>query len=327
MGTVYRRGDRWRAEVSRKGTRRSATFDTRREAIDWVATVEEEIAVGPVSRPTMRTAIDTYLREPGRSRWDTLRLTAVSRENWTRMPMRDVTPAVLSEWRDRRLTEVKPGTVLREITLLRSLFEAARRDWGWIERNPIADVRKPPRQPARERIVSDEERDEILRALGFDGERIETIQHETAVAFLLALETGMRAGELLSLTADLVDLERRVATLLKSKTGPGRRVPLSREAVRLFRLLLAKRMVRVRKLAVGRLFHVSSASLDVTFRRARKTAGLSGFTFHDARATAITRLARRLEPLELARMVGHSDLKSLLVYYRATAETIAARLD
>jgi integrase len=49
-------------------------------------------------------------------------------------------------------------------------------------------------------------------------------------------------------------------------------------------------------------------------------------TFHDTRHEAITRLAAKLNVLDLARMVGHRDIKQLQVYYNAPAEEIAMRL-
>ena len=326
MGTVYKKNSRWRAEVHKSGQRRSKMFDTRAEAKDWIAETEAELLSGPVNKPTMRTAIDRYLKDPARSRWDALRLTAISKHDWSKLELEKVTASVLSTWRDERLTQVKPATVIREMTLLRSLFEAARRDWEWVKVNPIKDVKRPPATPPRNRVISDAERDEVLKALEYTGV-VETIQHEAAVALLIALETGMRAGEILSLTWELVDSQKQVATLLKSKTGPGRQVPLSKEAVRLLDLMRNRKMLRLRTARGKGVFHLSSQSLDVTFRRARKAAGLSGFTFHDARATAITRLAKKLEPLDLARMMGHSDLSSLLTYYRESAASIAERLD
>ena len=55
-------------------------------------------------------------------------------------------------------------------------------------------------------------------------------------------------------------------------------------------------------------------------------AGVVGLTFHDARAEAITRLSKKLDILQLARMVGHKDLKMLSVYYRESAADIAKKL-
>lgn len=58
----------------------------------------------------------------------------------------------------------------------------------------------------------------------------------------------------------------------------------------------------------------------------RERAAITGLNFHDARHTAITRLAQKLNPLELARMVGHRDLKMLMRYYNESADEIAKKL-
>ena len=76
-----------------------------------------------------------------------------------------------------------------------------------------------------------------------------------------------------------------------------------------------------------RVFTLTSALLDAYYRQGRDLAGIKRPTFHDARATAITRLSKKLDILELARMVGHRDPRSLMVYYRQSATDIAAKLD
>lgn len=66
--------------------------------------------------------------------------------------------------------------------------------------------------------------------------------------------------------------------------------------------------------------------MDALFRKARDKCGIEGVTFHDSRANAATMLSRHLDILELARALGHSDLKKLMIYYRKSAEDIAAGL-
>jgi len=62
------------------------------------------------------------------------------------------------------------------------------------------------------------------------------------------------------------------------------------------------------------------------FRAARDPLPIENLCFHDTRHEAITRLARKLEILDLARTIGHKDLRSLMIYYNATASEIAGRL-
>jgi integrase len=71
----------------------------------------------------------------------------------------------------------------------------------------------------------------------------------------------------------------------------------------------------------------SSASADALFRKIRARAGIDGLHFHDTRHEAITRLAKKLDVLPLARMTGHKNIQELMTYYNATASEIAERLD
>lgn len=106
-----------------------------------------------------------------------------------------------------------------------------------------------------------------------------------------------------------------MARLPKTKNGDARAVPLSARAVELLRLLPGRRP-----------FTISSASLDTLFRKARDRAGVADLHFHDSRGEAITRLARKLDLMELCDMIGHRDPKSLLFYYKASPERTAAKL-
>lgn len=328
MGSIRKRGSTYRAEVFRRGVRDSATFETRQEAADWIVRREGELldGTGPAGKQTLAQAIDHYLGQRPRGRSERARLTEIKGRAWAKKPLAELTPADLAAWRDERIKVVKPATVRREFTLLRGVIEVARLELRWVAANPVRDVRRPPKQPARKRLISDAERDTMVAALGFDGATVETVKHETAVAFLLALETAMRAGEILALRPADVDYRRRVAVLHKSKTGPGRDVPLSTRAVELLRIMSRKRLLHPRSAADGRIFHAQGDTLDATFRRAREAAGLAGFVFHDSRATALTRLAKILSPYDLARMAGHSSLAMVMVYYREPASSIAERL-
>ncbi|WP_058048192.1 tyrosine-type recombinase/integrase [Janthinobacterium sp. Ant5-2-1] len=71
---------------------------------------------------------------------------------------------------------------------------------------------------------------------------------------------------------------------------------------------------------------MTDESRDSLFRKAVTRAGIEGLIFHDARHEAITRLAKKLNILELARMVGHKDIRQLQVYYNETAAEIAKKL-
>lgn len=192
----------------------------------------------------------------------------------------------------------------------------ARNEWGLLNHNPMQGLLWPKDCPPRDRRPTAGEIDALRVSAGED------LTHATARAFhawLFAIEMGMRAGEIAGLTAEHVDIERRVAHLPMTKNGTARDVPLSSEAVRLLRELPDG-------LEPG-VMGLTSDQISSLFRKVRDRSGVADLTFHDSRHEAITRLARKLNVLELARMVGHKDIRMLQRYYNATAEEIALRLD
>jgi integrase len=327
MPTIRKRGDRWQAQVFKRGIRVSNTFGRKIDAVTWATKVEASIEAGTYGTPasdTFAAVADRYANEVSTTkrgaRWEQIRLRAIVRDaRFSTQPISQISPEDIGRWRDDRLRIVGPATVRREITLLTGVFEHARREWRLVTTNPLRDVRKPPNPKHRDRLPSEDEIDRICRALGHDAAQpVTSHSQQVAVAWLIAIETAMRAGEIITLTWDQVDLPRRVARLDKTKNGDKRTVPLSSRAIDLF--------MSLRPIDPARCFTVGSAARDTLFRRARDAAGVPDLHFHDARALALTRLASRLDVLELARMVGHRDPKSLMIYYRESAESIALKL-
>lgn len=316
----------WRIQIEVRGQRDSFTAPTRREAAEWAArrTVElQAVASGEVgTTKTLRDAMRQYAREvtPAKRGWqkEAIRLAAFERQA---LPLdkklQDVAPTDLAAWRDERLKVNARGSVLRDMTLLSSVLEVARRDWGWLRGNPMTDVRRPAEPDHRERVITPREVRAMLRSLGWRGP-VRSVSAAVAHCFVLALQTGMRAGELCGLAWEDVRGDYVVLHAGATKTGKGRHVPLTPTARRTIE--------RMRGWDDVRVFGLQPQTLDALFRRHRQRAGLTGFTFHDARHTAATRLARRLHVLDLCRMFGWRDPKQALVYYNATASDIAGRL-
>jgi len=213
---------------------------------------------------------------------------------------------------------ISSSSVKRELQVISSVIEKARKDWKWIEKNPCKDVDKPKEPPPRDRRISDNEIEKITKGLFYQYEEPIINQYqEIAVAFLLAIETAMRQGEIWSLTWNNVFLDRGFLTLPITKNGFKRDVALSTAAVTLLRKMNNKG---------GKVFKSNQQSCGAIFRRIVKLANIENLTFHDTRHEALTRLARKLDMLDLARMVGHRDPRSLMIYYNATAEEISNRL-
>jgi integrase len=305
--------------VEKRGVRRTKVFQGKAEAKAWAVRQEYEIENQEMvsGGNTLGEAFDKYGREVSvkkrGERWEVIRLERFKTYPISNVKMKDVRASDFAKWRDARLLEVKGASVRREMQLMSAVVNVARKEWGWINANPLSDVRKPPASPRRNRLVSENEMAALSISAGSDP------KDKTArsfLAFQFAIETGMRAGEIVGLVQDRIDRRRRVAHLPITKNGEARDVPLSRAAMGI-----------LERLEGDPVFGLTSQNLDVLWRKVRDRAGIEGLTFHDARHVAITRLAKKLDVLDLARMVGHRDIKMLLVYYEADAEDLARKLD
>lgn len=308
----------WRAEVCKNNVRDSRMFDTKSAAMAWAIEREKEISEGVTARTeTGPDIFDRYLKEVSAAKrgykWERIRLIKLIDHPLFDRAASEITPDHISHWKNERLKSVSASTVRREMNLLSHCFETARKDWRWITDNPCTDVSKPSSAPARDRLISEIEVKLIRAALGWPEDMMAVTKMQmVAVGFMFAIETGMRMGEICGLTAE--NISANVATLPQTKNGTARRVPLSKRAVELLSF-------------VPELWPLKPHQFEALFRKGRDRSGVVGLTFHDTRHEAITRLAKKLDVLELARMVGHRDIKQLLTYYNETAENLAAKLD
>ena len=319
MASIRKLKNGYRAEVARQGQRRSKVFLTKREAQDWAARQEYLIlnADEVASSETFGAIMDRYAREVSNTkrgaRWEVIRLAKLGRDLIADIKMRELRPLDFANWRDRRLKEVAPASVLREMQVLSAVLNRARKEWRLISENPLADVARPSKPPGRDRLPTPDEMERLAIASGDElGNKTARAFH----AFKFAVETAMRAGEITKLTWRDIDIDRSVARLVMTKNGTAREVPLSSEAIRLLQALPK----------LDPVFGLKSANLDSLWRKVRDRAGVEGLNFHDSRHAAITQLAGKLNVLELARMVGHRDLRQLQTYYNEPASELAKRL-
>lgn len=324
MATIRRtKTKRWHAEVRKLGVQKSKTFDTKIQAQVWAIELEQSLKPGAlVLSKTLADALNRYRDEisPKKksARNEHNRINKFLRNKITHLVLTDIHHTHIDEYIDEELTRIKGSSVNRDLNLLSAVFEQAKR-WSWCDKNPIRGIRRPKNPQPRDRRISEDEIKRILFALDFDGETVNDQRDEIAVAFLFGLETAMRQGEIWKLCWSDVYIKQCFVKLHDTKNGSARDVPLSKEAIRLLELIKHK--------SKNRVFLSNQKSSATIFRRTVKMAGIEGMTFHDSRHEALTRLARRLEILDLCRMVGHRDPRSLMIYYNATATEIAGRLN
>lgn len=328
MATYTPRKGRITATVRVKGhPSQSETFDTKRDAKAWATELElklrSEIA-GQFSHITLRLALERYRDDKvpalkGALR-DSNRINHMLVQNKLPidLPLEEVTKKHLEDWSEYRLKTLKPSSVKRDLSLLNAFLNVCVSEWKYIKVNPLAEVAKIGETQHRERVISYEEEAALLQQLQHDdATKPVSIGRQVAVMFQLAIETGMRASEICRLTWDRVRLEKKFVYLHTSKNGRPREVPLSPRAIFLLQMMEG--------LNEREVFMPAPSTLDGYFRKARGEAGLSGFTFHDTRHTAATRIVAttKIDVLSLCKMFGWRDPKKALVYFNPTTTAIA----
>ena len=327
MASVGKHGRGYRAQVYVHGRRASKVFRTQREATAWALAKEQDLESAPADKHTLADLMERYIETvmPAKrgGELEARQARAFLRDfAWLAdKRLADLDTPDFARWRDERLKSVSDATVLRNLNWLRHAFRIAREEWKWMAGNPLQGLRIPKNPAPRTRRVSPTEVRALCRILDYRaGKAPQTKSQEVALAFLVGLRSAMRAGEILGLGSPNLDLRRRVASVQHKTqhiTGKPRDVPLTRHAVRLLRPVADREAC----------FSISSAVLDTLFRKARDRLLIEDLHFHDTRAEALTRLARKVDVMTLAKISGHKDLRILQnAYFRETAEQIAARL-
>lgn len=328
MASIRKRGRSWVAEIFKRGVRKSASFSTKKEATEWAAAIETEIAQGmrgDIPDKSFAELLTKYADEVSihklGGRWERIRVALIKKDPIGAIRLPDLNVTHVAQWRDRRLAQVSASSVRREWALLSHACTIARREWRWLKENPFIDVRKPTPAKARTRRPSSDEIERMLFSMGYQkGKQPETVMARVGALWLFAMETAMRAGEIVNLIWPHVHLQRRFVHLPKTKNGYARDVPLTREAIRL--------VEQMRGIDGESVFFLNSGQLDANFRKARDQAMVEDLHFHDSRREALTRLASKMDVLQLAKISGHRDLRILQnTYYLPGVEELVDLLD
>lgn len=235
----------------------------------------------------------------------------------------EITTVDIADYRDDRLQQlnprtkmtISPTTVRLELALLSHLFDVASIEWGYCKDNPVLRVRKPKPAPGRTRRLLPREERMIMRYAA---------QHRTAdlhPILVIALETAMRQGEILSLRWENIDLRKRIARLPITKNGETRDVPLSLDA--------RDALTKVGTLSEGRVFSYTSAGLKSAWRIMIKRLGIEDLHFHDLRHEAISRLHElgTMDSMEVSVISGHKSMAMLKRYTHLKAHKLVNKLE
>ena len=291
----------------------SQTFSHKKDAEQWAREKEIElqqrsIQLKRVNFPTLKELIGKYLQtvsihKRGHS-FERYCFNNILRSKLSSLPVNFVTPQQLSEYRDARLKKVKSATFLRELNLLRHLFSVAIIEWGFAIINPCKMIAKPNGIHKRERRLSSDEYNFLVRG-NYPQQFLRHI-----IEF--AIETGMRRGEILNIKQE--HIKGQTLLIPQTKNGHPRTIPLTKRAL----YILNNSQLP---------FPMSGNAVRLAWERLKKKGNIKDLHFHDLRHEAISRFFEKgLSIPEVALISGHKDVRMLFRYTHLKAKDILNKL-
>ena len=319
MGTVFKRGSNWVIEYkTRNGRSKRESIGkigiiTKTMAKEVLKTREQQVKLGKYEMiEAIIPTVEKYSKEYLDYQENVKQIRSYPRTRacighfvrfyGTKM-LSDVTPEDIDVYKRRRLSEgVKQNTIARELVVIRSFFYHAESRNQFFGKNPVKQSGIPVVNDKKERVLSVDEEKRLLNVCP------EYLKH----AIQIALNTGMRRGEILGLKWQWIDFDENLIMLpqTNTKNQQSRKVPINQ---------IVRKILLERKLSSSSNEHVFASTVSSTghiywlnrsFKRACKVAKVEGLRFHDLRHTAATRLVESNIPLHaVAKLLGHSTIK------------------
>ena len=242
-------------------------------------------------------------------------------QHFSSLKLNELTVQEVARYRDIRLKTISPASLKRELTILSRVLTVASNDWGIsVPDNPVKMITLPKSDKARTRRLEAGEEQRLLIGANDQLQRIMT----------LALETGMRRGEILNIKKSHIDLTIKTLLIPSTKTNDPRTVPLSSAAIASLREQVRasqRHSGSVFELTETPLFTYTARGLSGAFLKLCRKVKIDDLHFHDLRHEATSRLFEKgLNPVEVATITGHKDTRMLMRYTHLRAEDLVERL-
>jgi len=329
MGLYRRRGPTWWMSFTYNGeqVRQSTETDDRKLAEKIYHKVMTEVAEGKwferrQGTRTLAEMMERYMKEHSKLKKRSTTRDEASLKHllpfFGALTLKGICPNIISQYKAQRLTAgAAPGTLNRELALMKHAFTLATREWAWAKENPVKMVSMEKEAPHKDRwLTGDEEK----RLLAVCPEWLREI-------VVFAVDTGCRRGEILPLSWKHLDLAKGVVTVFGKKTGEWRAIPLTR---RLWDLLVLKQASqKIHSLRDNLVFSnpvghmVNIHELRWAFETALAEAAITTFRFHDLRHSFASRLAQNgVDLFTIQKLLGHKSFATTERYAHHYTESL-----
>jgi integrase len=316
---VYQRGDNWYIDFVFKGQRvRESIGPSRKGAEKVMAKKKAEIAENKfldVRKELEPIKFHDYAKEylkwakTNKKASTCLRDVCIMRgfdREFEGKNIQDITSWLIEKWKSRRSEKFKPGTVNRELALLKHLFSKAL-EWKRIKENPAQKVKRLKGETRRVRYLLPDEIQILLS--NCDG----LLRGLLKSLVTIALHTGARKGELQNLQWSNVNFDIGIISLLDTKNGERRDIPMN-ETVKATLKAMERASEFVFPNRNGK--RIDDAQVQISFCKAIERSGIEDFHFHDLRHTFASNLVMQegVELNDVRELLGHKNMSMTLRY-------------
>ena len=230
-----------------------------------------------------------------------------------------ITSHDIERWRSRRARQVRPITANSDLGYLRAILQAAL-EWKYLSRNPAEGIKRIS-VPAGSRDFYDS--DEVSSLLAAD---IDPMDHMTVA---LAIYTGMRSGEIMSLEWSDIDMRRGVIEVrnksdFRTKSGRDRTIGINPA-------LAGDLRKHPRRLGCDHVLHHDGdryLTLQKMWNRIVSAAGVRYLKFHALRHTCASHLVMSGADLPtVQKMLGHANISTLMIYSHLSPDHVRHAAD
>ncbi len=320
MATIRKRGNKWQVQIRRQDAKPiTKSFLTNSAAKRWAIQTEALVEAGEYTHQqqtsySFKDLLVRYRDEISPKKKGALeeqyRLNVIIRDQMSFLRANELTSKQFAAYRDKRLKSVSPSSVKRELVIIRHCLNLAINEWGIpLAENPIHRLTIPRESQARQRrLSSDEER--IL---------LSNCNHSVLRdAIRLAIETGMRRGELLNAKWEHLDTQRGLLDIPETKNGSSRTIPLTSRALE---------VLSSKQRGGSHIIPITSNALRLAWERLYRATGIHDLRFHDLRHEAISRFFEMgLSIAEVQLISGHKDVRTLMRYTHLRPEDVRQKL-
>jgi len=324
MASIRKFNNKWQVQIRRKGHRSiNKSFLYRKDAETWSRSKERELDDGGISidRSGLKSISlgdlliryrDTVSIKKRGSKSEVYWINAFLNHPSSKLKLSEVTSQTFARYRDERLISIKPSSISREFSVYRHALQIAIDEWEIpLGENPLLKVTLPKYYDRRNRRLDPVEFTIIVEYCQAHQ------QPDLLDVIIMAIETGMRRGELLRVTNDHYNAKARTLHIPHTKTGYPRTIPLTTKAVAIVGNLQPMQMV----------YSKSTEGFMSAWQRLIKRTGIVDLRFHDLRHEAISRFFEMgLSVPEVALISGHRDYRMLQRYTHLKPEELVSKL-